>query len=165
MLNNPEIASDISPNDPIGIIVSKEHLGRVRGLSHGARPTLAFKQSTTRLNGMNFASCNATSTNTDEKFMKMENDLTSLKNQMQILVAYIPSRDDVPEHFVVMAAGLVHPSVNQVKFNILFNKLHKFIIIHIWIWITSFFFSITSTWCWKWWSITYWHKKIKRCRK
>ncbi|QCE10827.1 hypothetical protein DEO72_LG10g2059 [Vigna unguiculata] len=99
MLNNPEIASDISPNDPIGIIVSKEHLGRVRGLSHGARPTLAFKQSTTRLN--------------DEKFMKMENDLTSLKNQMQILVAYIPSRDDVPEHFVVMAAGLVHPSVNQ----------------------------------------------------
>jgi len=57
MLNNPKIASDISPNDLIGLIFDKEHPGRVSGLSHGACPTLAFKQSTTRLNGMNFASC------------------------------------------------------------------------------------------------------------
>jgi len=79
---------------------------------------------------MNFASCSATSTNTNEKFLKMENELISLKNQMQTLVAYIASRDDVLEHFAAMATGLVHPSVNQVKFNSLFNKLHKFIIIH-----------------------------------
>ena len=65
MLNNPKIASDISPNDPIGLIFCKENPGRVRGLSHGACHTLAFKQSTTRLNGMNFASYSATSTNTD----------------------------------------------------------------------------------------------------
>ena len=130
MLNNPDIAPDISSNDPIGLIFGKEHPGRVKGLSYGACPTLAFKQSTTRLNGMNFASCSATSTNTDEKFLKMENKLTTLKNQMQTLVAYISSRDHVPDHFVVMIAGLVHTSINEVKFNILFNKLHKFIIIH-----------------------------------
>ena len=71
MLNNPDIAPDISSNDPIGLIFGKEHPGRVRGLSHGACPTLAFKKSTTRLNGMNFASCSATLTNTGEKFLKM----------------------------------------------------------------------------------------------
>jgi len=60
----------------------------------------------------------------------MENELTTLKNQMQTLVSYITSRDDVPDHFAAMAAGLVHTSVNEVKFNSLFNKLHKFIIIH-----------------------------------
>jgi len=130
MLNNPEIASNISPNDLIGLIFGKEHPGRVRGLSHGACPTLAFKQSTIILNGMNFASCSATSTNTDEKFLNMENKLTTLKNQMQTLVAYIASRDDVPDHFAVMPVGLVHTSVNEVKLNSLFNKLHKFIIIH-----------------------------------
>ncbi|QCE15530.1 hypothetical protein DEO72_LG11g2543 [Vigna unguiculata] len=114
MLNNPEIASDISPNDPIGLIFGKEHLGQVRRLSHGACPTLAFKQSATRLNDMNFASCSATLTNTDEKFLKMKNELTTLKKQMQTLVAYIASRDDVPDHFAVMAAGLVHTLVNEV---------------------------------------------------
>ena len=66
----------------------------------------------------------------DEKFLKMENELTTLKNQMQTLVAYIASRDDVPNHFAVMAVGLVHTSVNEVKIDSLFNKLHKFIIIH-----------------------------------
>ena len=45
MLNNPDIASDISPNDPIGLIFGKEHPGRVRGLSHGACPTLALSNS------------------------------------------------------------------------------------------------------------------------
>jgi len=80
MLNNLKIASYISLNDLIGIIFGKEHLDQVRGLSHGACPTLGFKQSPTRLNGMNFASCNTTSTNTDEKFLKMENELTTLEN-------------------------------------------------------------------------------------
>ncbi|QCE04209.1 hypothetical protein DEO72_LG8g2242 [Vigna unguiculata] len=44
----------------------------------------------------------------------MENELTTLKNQMQTLVAYIASRDDVPAHFTAMVAGLVHTSVNAV---------------------------------------------------
>jgi len=82
MLKNPEIASDISPNDPVGIIFGTEHLGRLRGLSRGAYATLAFKQSTIRLSGMNFVSCNATSTNIEDKVLKMENELTIVKNQM-----------------------------------------------------------------------------------
>jgi len=61
----------------------------------------------------------------------MENELITLKNQLQTWVAYIASRDDVADHFAVMAAGLVYTSVNEVKFNSLFNKLHKFIMIHI----------------------------------
>ncbi|QCD96374.1 hypothetical protein DEO72_LG6g1076 [Vigna unguiculata] len=123
MLNNPEIASDISPNDLIGLIFGKEHPGRVRGLSHGACPTLAFKQSTTRLNGMNFASCSATSTNRDEKFLKMENELTNLKNQMQTLVAYIASIDEVPDHFAAMAAGLIHTSVRYPMLEVVLHHL------------------------------------------
>ncbi|QCE11209.1 hypothetical protein DEO72_LG10g2442 [Vigna unguiculata] len=54
------------------------------------------------------------STNTDEKFLKMENELITLKNQLQTWVAYIASRDDVADHFAVMAAGLVYTSVNEV---------------------------------------------------
>jgi len=49
MLENPDIASHISPNDPVGVIFGKEHLGRVRGLSYGACSTLVFKKSTIRV--------------------------------------------------------------------------------------------------------------------
>jgi len=56
MLTNPKGDLDISPVDPIGVIFGKEHPGRVRGLSYGACPNLAFKGSTTRLSGMNHAS-------------------------------------------------------------------------------------------------------------
>jgi len=57
MLKNLEIASDISPNDPVDVIFGKEYSGRIRGLSFGACPTLAFKQCPiARLSGINFAS-------------------------------------------------------------------------------------------------------------
>jgi len=35
---------------------------------------------------------------------------------MQTLVAYIASRDDVPDHFAAMVASLVHTLVNEVNF-------------------------------------------------
>jgi len=56
MLTNPKATSDISPEDPIGVIFGKENSSRVRGLSYETCPNLAFKGSTTRLSGMNYAS-------------------------------------------------------------------------------------------------------------
>jgi len=50
MLENPDTASHISINDPVGVIFGKNHPGRVKGLSYGSCPTLAFKKSITRLN-------------------------------------------------------------------------------------------------------------------
>jgi len=44
-------------------------------LSHEAYATLAFKHSLPRLNGINFASCSATSIIMEDKFVKMENEL------------------------------------------------------------------------------------------
>lgn len=44
MMTNSKNASDISLEDPIGVIFGKEHPGRVRGLSYGACPSLAFKK-------------------------------------------------------------------------------------------------------------------------
>ena len=114
MLTNPKGGSDISPEDPIGVIFGKEHPGRVRGLSYGACPSLAFKGSTTRLSGMNHASSSSTSSNVEDKVTQMENELATLKNQMNTLLAYIASRKDVPEHFAAMAANLVHASTNEV---------------------------------------------------
>ena len=97
-------ASEISPNDPIGVIFGKEHPGRVRGLSYGACPTLAFQQSTTRIRGINFASPDAASPHDKDKFVKIENELATVKNQVQALLAYIASKEDVPEHVAAMAA-------------------------------------------------------------
>ncbi|XP_027922706.1 uncharacterized protein LOC114180591 [Vigna unguiculata] len=106
MLKNPETASEISPNDPIGVIFGKEHPGRVRGLSYGACPTLAFQQSTKRIKGINFASPNVASPHDKDKFVKIENELATVKNQVQTLLAYIASKEDVPEHVAAMVAGL-----------------------------------------------------------
>jgi len=114
MLKNPETASEISPNDPIGVIFGKEHPGRVRGLSYGACPTLAFQQSTTRIRGINFASPDAASPHDKDKFVKIENELATVKNQVQALLAYIASKEDVPEHVAAMVAGLVCPSINEL---------------------------------------------------
>jgi len=90
MLTNPKGGSDISPENSIGVIFGKEHPGRVRGLSYGACPNLAFKGSTTRLSGMNYASSSSTSSNVEET------ELATVKNQMSTLLAYIASRKDVP---------------------------------------------------------------------
>ena len=117
MLKNPEIASDISPNDPVGVIFGKEYPGWFRGLSFGACPTLAFKQCpTARLSGINFASSSRTSSNMDDKFVKMESELATVKNQMkqmQKVLAYIAFRKDIPKPLAAMVAALVHPSGNE----------------------------------------------------
>ncbi|QCD96077.1 hypothetical protein DEO72_LG6g779 [Vigna unguiculata] len=117
MLKNPEIASDISPNDPVGVMFGKEYLGRVRGFSFRACPTPAFKQCpTARLSGINFASSSGTSSNMDDKFVKMESDLATVKNQMnqmQKVLAYVASREDILEPLAAMVVALVHPSSNE----------------------------------------------------
>ncbi|KAL2328207.1 hypothetical protein Fmac_021634 [Flemingia macrophylla] len=115
LLQNPEITSDISPNDPIGVIFGKEHPGRVRGLSLGVCPTLAFKHTTTRLSGVNFGSTSASTPNMQEKFVDMQNELATVKSQMQILLSYIARGCNIPEDLVAMAVGLVHTSVNQAS--------------------------------------------------
>jgi len=114
MMQNPECASHISPNDLIGVIFGKEHPSRVRGLSTGACPTIAFQHSTTRLSGINFASSSTTSPNTNEKFVKIENELAFVKNQVQMSLAYIASKEDVLEQCVAMVVGLIHSSTNEV---------------------------------------------------
>ena len=115
MLENPETASHISPNDPVGVIFEKEHPGRVRGLSYGACPTLAFRKSTTRVSNMNNGSSSGgSSTNVEEKVEKMATELAVVRSQMHTMLAYIASRPDVPEHFAAMAANLVQASINEV---------------------------------------------------
>ena len=113
MLLNPETASDISPNDPVGGIFRKEHPCRVRGLSLGACSTLNFKQTKTRISGVNFSSASPSTPNMEEKLANVENELATVKSQMQTLLSYIAS-GHVPEELAAMAAGLVHSSVNQV---------------------------------------------------
>ncbi|XP_068487850.1 uncharacterized protein [Phaseolus vulgaris] len=115
MLTNPKGGLDIYPEDPIGVIFDKEHPSQVRGLSYGSCPNLAFKGSTTRLSGMNHASSSSTSSNVEDKVSQMENELATVKNQMNTLLAYIASRKDVPEHFAAMVANLVHASTNEAS--------------------------------------------------
>ena len=114
MLTNPKGGSDISLEDPIGIIFGKEHPSRVRWLSYGVCPSLVFKGSTTRLSGMNHASSSSTSSNVEDKVTQMEKELATVKNEMNTLLAYIASRKDVPEHFATMAANSVHASTNYL---------------------------------------------------
>jgi len=40
--------------------------------------------------------------------------VSSVKNQMQTLLAYIASEKDVPKHFYAIRASLVHASINEV---------------------------------------------------
>jgi len=114
ILKNPETASDISPNDPVGVIFGKERPGRVRGMSFGACPSLVFKKSTTRLTGMHHASSSEPSSQVEDKVVKMEAELIALKAHMNSLLAYIATRSDVPEHVAAMASGLVSASNNSV---------------------------------------------------
>jgi len=86
-LKNREITSYIFPNDLIGVIFGKEHLGWIRRLSYGTCAAFVFKQSTRRLSGMNFTSSSETSQNMEDKVVKIENELTMVKSQMQTLFA------------------------------------------------------------------------------
>jgi len=107
MLENQDTASDISSNDLVGVIFGNEHLGRVRGLSYGSCPTLAFKKSTTRLSNMNHAFSSGSSTNVEEKVDQMATKLATVRSQMHTLLTYIASRLDVSKHFGTMTTNLV----------------------------------------------------------
>jgi len=110
IVKNPEIASSISPNDPVGVIFGKEQSGRVRGLSFEACSTLVFKKTTIKLTGIDYPSSSAPSPQVEDKVVKMEIELATLKEQMNSLLAYIVRRSGVPEHFAAMASGLVSAS-------------------------------------------------------
>jgi len=112
ILKNPETALDISPNDPVGVIFCKERPGRVRKMSFGACSFLVFKKSTTRLTGMHHASSSAPSPQVEDKVVKMETKLATLKEQMNSLLVYIATRSDVPEHVAAMTPNLVNASNN-----------------------------------------------------
>ncbi|KAL2337251.1 hypothetical protein Fmac_011697 [Flemingia macrophylla] len=90
---NPENISEISPNDAIGVIFGKEHPGRVRGLGLGACPTIAFKNSTTRLGGINVDSSSANTSNMEEKMVNMATELATVKSQVQTLLSYIALKE------------------------------------------------------------------------
>lgn len=44
----------------------------------------------------------------------MENELVTVKGQMQTLLAFIASGRNIPEDLAAMAAGIVNTSINQV---------------------------------------------------
>jgi len=114
MLENPGTALDIFSNDTVGVIFSKDHPGRVKGLSYGAYCTLVFKKSTTGLSGMNYVFSSSPSPHVEDKVVKMETELATLKDQMNSLLAYIATRPDAPEHFAAMALGLVCASNTSI---------------------------------------------------
>ncbi|QCE11345.1 hypothetical protein DEO72_LG10g2578 [Vigna unguiculata] len=64
---------------------------------------------------MNFASSSGTSSNTNDKFVRIENELATMKSQMQALLAYIASKEDVPESLasIVPDIGSDVPSTND----------------------------------------------------
>jgi len=63
---------------------------------------------------MNFTLSSGTSPNTKNKFVMIENELATVKSQMEALFAYIASKEDVQEYLASIAAGLLRPSVNEV---------------------------------------------------
>jgi len=59
---------------------------------------------------MDYASSSAPSPQVEDKVVKMETELATLKEQMNSLLAYIATRLDVLELFIAMAPGLVGAS-------------------------------------------------------
>jgi len=62
---------------------------------------------------MNHAFSTSTSSNVEDKVTQMKNELATLKNQMNTLLAYIASRKYVQEHFATMTGNLVHAFTNE----------------------------------------------------
>ncbi|XLU30921.1 hypothetical protein S245_066987, partial [Arachis hypogaea] len=77
-----------SPLDALGVVLGKEHPGRVRGLGMGAVPTVAFKNNTTRISQMNLGSSNDASTSSTCG-PNVQKELDTVKAQFQALVCYI----------------------------------------------------------------------------
>ncbi|MED6197321.1 hypothetical protein PIB30_055558 [Stylosanthes scabra] len=93
----------ISPLDAVGVVLGKEHPGRVRGLSMGVVPTVAFKNNTTRMSQMNLGSLKdvGTSSTCDSS---VQEEMDTVKAQLQALVSYIASKEGgkLPEHLATM---------------------------------------------------------------
>ncbi|RYR09995.1 uncharacterized protein [Arachis hypogaea] len=81
-----------SPLDALGVVLGKEHPGRVRGLGVGAVPTVAFKNNTTRISQMNLGSSNDAGTSTTCG-PNVQEELDTVKAQLQALVSYIASKE------------------------------------------------------------------------
>ncbi|KAK7281470.1 hypothetical protein RIF29_09502 [Crotalaria pallida] len=81
---NPNSFSEISSNDPVGVVFGKEHPGYARGMGMGVVPTVAFKHKTTRLNGMNCSSSNACNTPSQPWQQNMEIALKALLNYVTV---------------------------------------------------------------------------------
>ncbi|KAL2321267.1 hypothetical protein Fmac_030236 [Flemingia macrophylla] len=86
---NPENISEISSNDAIGVIFSKEHPGR----------------------GINVGSSSANTSNMEEKMVNMATELVTVKSQVQTLLSYIALKEggNIPEEM----AALFHTSMHQ----------------------------------------------------
>jgi len=63
---------------------------------------------------MNFASSSGTSPNTEDKFVRIENELATIKSQMQTLLAYITYKEDVPEYLASIVVGLPYLLICEV---------------------------------------------------
>ncbi|XP_072055917.1 uncharacterized protein [Arachis hypogaea] len=81
-----------SPLDALGVVLGKEHPGRVRGLGMGAIPTVAFKNNTTRISQMNLGSSNDASTSSTCG-PNVQKALDTIKAQLQALVSYIAFKE------------------------------------------------------------------------
>ncbi|XP_025635977.1 uncharacterized protein [Arachis hypogaea] len=81
-----------SPLDALGVVLGKEHPGRVRGLGMGVVPTVAFKNNTTRISQMNLGSSNDAGTSTTCG-PNVQEELDTVKAQLQALVSYIASKE------------------------------------------------------------------------
>nr|XP_025685484.1 uncharacterized protein LOC112786309 [Arachis hypogaea] len=81
-----------SPLDALGVVLGKEHPGRVRGLGMGAVPTVAFKNNTTRISQMNLGSSNDAGTSSTCS-PNVQEELDTVKAQLQALVSYITSKE------------------------------------------------------------------------
>ncbi|KAL4321659.1 hypothetical protein AHAS_Ahas14G0132600 [Arachis hypogaea] len=81
-----------SPLDALGVVLGKEHHGRVRGLGMGAVPTVALKNNTTRISRMNLGSLNDAGTSSTYG-PNVQEELDTIKAQLQALVSYIASTE------------------------------------------------------------------------
>ncbi|XP_057760053.1 uncharacterized protein LOC130980381 [Arachis stenosperma] len=79
-------------DDALGVVLGKEHPGRVRGLGMGAVPTVAFKNNTTRISQMNLGSSNDASTSSTCG-SNVQKELDTVKAQLQALVSYIAFKE------------------------------------------------------------------------
>ncbi|KAL4349653.1 hypothetical protein AHAS_Ahas10G0063500 [Arachis hypogaea] len=107
-----------SPLDALGVVLGKEHPGRVRGLGMGAVPTVAFKNNTTRISQMNLGSSNDASTSSTCG-SNVQKELDTVKAQLQALVSYIAFKEGgkIP---VELARMFPTQQISQVQIQFMF---------------------------------------------